>query len=60
MQVLSELSQLSKVDFYGHFLTGTLPAAVQFPRLEELRLAGNDVTVSLPNLSKYHVWKSCA
>lgn len=45
LRVLSQLPQLIKLDFFNQFLTGTLPADVSFPRLVEIRLIANDISV---------------
>jgi hypothetical protein len=45
LQVASQLPALTKLDFYNQYLTGTLPANISFPKLSELRLVNNDISV---------------
>ena len=45
LQAASVLPRLTKLDFTNQFLTGTLPANISFPSLEELILVNNDITV---------------
>lgn len=43
--MVSALPQLTKLDFFNQFLTGTLPSNISFPRLMEIRLINNDISV---------------
>ena len=43
--MVSALPQLTKLDFYNQLLTGTLPANISLPKLVELRLIANDISV---------------
>lgn len=45
LQAVSALPQLAKLDFYNQHLTGMLPSNISFPRLTELRLVNNDISV---------------
>ena len=45
LQAASDLPRLTKMDFTNQFLTGTLPANISLPALEELILVNNDITV---------------
>ncbi len=45
LQAASALPRLTKLDFTNQFLTGTFPANISFPSLEELILVNNDITV---------------
>ena len=47
MKVVSALPQLTKLDFYNQLLTGTLPSNISFPKLSEMRLIANDISVRL-------------
>ncbi|BDA46092.1 probable leucine-rich repeat receptor-like serine/threonine-protein [Coccomyxa sp. Obi] len=49
LKVVSALPQLTKLDFFNQFLTGTLPSNISFPRLMEIRLINNDISGTLPS-----------
>ena len=48
--MVSALPQLTKLDFYNQLLTGTLPSNISFPKLVEMRLIANDISVRPPAL----------
>lgn len=47
LSLVSQLPALQSLDMTNQWLLGTLPANLSFPRLTELRLTYNDISVGL-------------
>ncbi|BDA50370.1 MDIS1-interacting receptor like kinase 2 [Coccomyxa sp. Obi] len=49
MQAAQNLTRLTKLDFTNQYLSGTVPANVSFPSLEELVMVSNNMIGTLPD-----------